>query len=883
MGKMVSFETTRRKPQGGGGVVAATAGASSDTATQNYFHYGHVTFEGENVALKILKNGHAKVRDDFAPPSEEDGGDGAKSSNADLSEEELNLRKEFAKAQQEAFDAKVGIHSTTVPPLVRNPKTVEDAQSFVQKTKQVTAVIEYIFDGSRYRCQVTKSPNPEYLYSTFTLILGGVICPRSQKPTSPQAAALPQIAPNTTPEQEIQIGAKARLFVEERLLQRELPIIFHGTDKSGGAAVATVQHPKGNIAVELLKNGMARIADWSVRQMDPAVVPPLRIAENGAKRAHLGVWAHWQAPQLSGAAEIVGTCVEVISGDTIALLPEGSIYDSEDVLEKVSLASIRAPRMGSERAGRPDEPFAWECKERLRVLCAGKQVKVQIHYERDIPITPDQPERRRFGTVAVGKRPDVAETLVQEGLATTQRHRDDDEKSPRYDELRAAEADAKAAKRGIHKEEEYKKGAINDLTDPKKAKAYSGSLMRAGKLKAVVDFVFNGSRFKLHIPSENCYIMFSPNYLRCPQPTPSPGAIKQGKKAEPFGDASKRHARLTLLQRTVEIDCNGVTNGGVITGNIWVGQGGQRRDYSMELVNAGLATVDQRKIDFGEAPKPLVEAQDKAQANKVGVWSIEQPSAAAKPVKAAEKSQMKTAKVRLSEIRSGHHFFFHVVDDDSVKVMGDSMKTFTDSNGLSGGPCDVKVNKVVAALFDDGTGKMWYRARIIERAGPSKVKVLFIDHGNVAVVPVSTHLRPLDMSLGTDRIPPVAKEAVLALTVARSLDYDEGVEAGRTLQKIAWGKDLTCTMYAPDEKGRIAVTLVDVNGGDSVNKELVTDGLARVPKQSVVDDLASRMVDGKPVLQLAETLLEAQESARKGRRGMWRYGDIPDEDEEGVF
>jgi endonuclease YncB( thermonuclease family) len=98
------------------------------------------------------------------------------------------------------------------------------------------------------------------------------------------------------------------------------------------------------------------------------------------------------------------------------------------------------------------------------------------------------------------------------------------------------------------------------------------------------------------------------------------------KPAEPFGDASKRHARLTVLQRTVEITCTGVTNGGVITGNMFVGQGGQRRDYTLELVGSGLATVDQRKIDYGEAPKQLIDAQLAAQKNRVGIWSLEQSS-----------------------------------------------------------------------------------------------------------------------------------------------------------------------------------------------------------------------------------------------------------------
>jgi staphylococcal nuclease domain-containing protein 1 len=52
---------------------------------------------------------------------------------------------------------------------------------------------------------------------------------------------------------------------------------------------------------------------------------------------------------------------------------------------------------------------------------------------------------------------------------------------------------------------------------------------------------------------------------------------------------------------------------------MFFGQGGARTDYSHELVGAGLATVDQRKIDYGEAPKQLVDAQASAQVNKTGL------------------------------------------------------------------------------------------------------------------------------------------------------------------------------------------------------------------------------------------------------------------------
>ncbi len=255
----------------------------------------------------------------------------------------------------------------------------------------------------------------------------------------------------------------------------------------------------------------------------------------------------------------------------------------------------------------------------------------------------------------MGKREDVGEVLVSEGLAATQHHRDDEEKSPRYDLLVAAENAAKVAKKCIHSPKEYKKSTTNDLTNPQKAKAYSGSLMRAGKVKAIVEYVFNGSRYKVFVPAENCHIIFALENLKSPQPSAPSFVVSRGqgrfislllflflhemcvafitqpfniskklnsaRPAEPFGDASKRHARLSVLQRTVEIVCKGVTMGGVITGELYVGGGAQRRDFGLEMVGAGLASVDQRKIDYGEASKTIIEAQTQAKNNKVGLWS----------------------------------------------------------------------------------------------------------------------------------------------------------------------------------------------------------------------------------------------------------------------
>lgn len=347
--------------------------------------------------------------------------------------------------------------------------------------------------------------------------------------------------------------------------------------------------------------------------------------------------------------------------------------------------------------------------------------------------------------------------------------------------------------------------------------------------------------------------------------------------SEPFGDVSKRHARLNVLQRSVEILCKGVTQGGVITGSMSVGSGAQKRDFGLEMVGAGLATVDQRKIEYGEVPKSVVDAQTRAVANRVGIWSLheEKKEEVFKPL---VKAKAETATIRLSEIRSGAHFFFHVVGDDAASVIDKSMKEFTAHNGTDGAPCDLKVGKVVAAAFDDGSGKSWYRAKVIERKARN-ARVLFIDHGNISSVPIATHLRPLDPQLGVLRIPAVAKEGILALTKTRSLDEDEGVEAARLLQNLAWGRDVTATIYCQNE-GKLVVGLFDANNTGTVNEQLVSEGLARVSKANEVEVLMTKMVNTAALLSLAAELRSSEQIARRSHSGMWRYGDVGDDDEE---
>lgn len=242
------------------------------------------------------------------------------------------------------------------------------------------------------------------------------------------------------------------------------------------------------------------------------------------------------------------------------------------------------------------------------------------------------------------------------------------------------------------------------------------------------------------------------------------------------------------------------------------------------------------------------------------------------------KSKVQSATVRLSEIRSGSNFFFHIAGDEAESVIGESMRIFTAENGTNGAPCDSKTGKIVAALFNDGSGKSWYRARILEKK-PGHAKVLFIDHGNVATVPIATHLRPLENALGVDRIPPVAKEAILAAVKTRGLDDDDGLDAARFLQSAAWGKDVSAKIFCENE-GKLVVALNDPGSSTTINEQMVYEGLARVSKPRDIEALSAKMLNSESLSTLFEELKVAENSARKAHSGMWRYGDIGDEDDE---
>ena len=101
--------------------------------------------------------------------------------------------------------------------------------------------------------------------------------------------------------------------------------------------------------------------------------------------------------------------------------------------------------------------------------------------------------------------------MLERGLATVINYRQDDEqRSPEYDKLRAAQEQAIKGQKGMHAKKQTPSHRINDLTtDHSRIKHhYLPSWQRALRTEALVEFVASGSRLRLYCPKESCLVTF---------------------------------------------------------------------------------------------------------------------------------------------------------------------------------------------------------------------------------------------------------------------------------------------------------------------------------------------------------------------------------------
>ena len=760
---------------------------------------------------KSLQDGNVKLRDD------------ANSKNA-----QPGLIEKFTAAQAEAQAKEAGVWSSSLSTI--NVQT-EVPENLFGSSKPYNSVVERVIAGDRIQLRVILNKNTHILTNA---LIAGIKTPRSASPDSPAEP----------------FGEAAKNFTETRLLQRGVTARFIAT-AANGLPLVEVIHPVGNIAIFLLQAGLASVADWQSQQLGASSMSALRVAEKKAKDAHLYLWKDL----VTTASEASGKTYEavisrVISSDTFVL------RNNSDQEETVQLTSVRAPRK-NDISGSVYAPIA---KEFARKRFIGKKVEVKVDAIR--PASAQFEERPLVTLTMQGKN--ISEILIASGYATVIRHRkDDNDRSPYWDELLEKENNAIANHKGMH----AKKAPVPDRTvdaseSASKAKSFLSSLERQGTISGVVEHITSGGRLRIHSERDNLILTLVLSGVRVPRPQ------------EPFGNEALDFVSKRLYQRDVQFSVVGMDKTGGFIGNVTVPN--SKDTLSVLLVKEGLAEVHDYSAQQSGFAQALFDAQEEAQKAKKGLWknkaiNVPAPVEAvpAAPVEAGKKNYIDITVTDVSsdgEIsyrpQSTHAQFTKLSSDlNSFNLAGANNSQF---NFIK----PPRKNDFVTVSARKG---VFRRGKVVEfEKSNGKYTVQEIDTGKTVRVPVSA-LRPLPNQFSTISIPPLAKTAVLSFVqLPPSYPMDH-------LTEVIEGQQVVANVDSPAGVTPLSVTLFTANSkgaDDSVNSEVIKEGYAFVKTPKTLS--AWEKLDGWK--HTIATLRELEEDAKFDRIGVWEYGD-PREDE----
>lgn len=591
----------------------------------------------------------------------------------------------------------------------------------------------------------------------------------------------------------------------------------------------------------------------------------LRDAEKVGQQAKKGLFKSHVAKSNGAASSSEATVTRVFSADTIF------VRNKAGVEQRLNISSVRQPK--------PSDPkqsaYTDAAKEYLRKKIIGKHVKVSIDGKRP---AADGYDAKEVATVVLNDK-NIGLQLVSDGWCSVVRHRRDDlDRSPDYDELLAAEEAAQKEKKGMWSDKPPATKHLLDASESlQKAKMQLGSLQRMKKIPAVVDFVKGGARFVVHVPREGIKMNLVLGGIRAPK------SARGTEKGEPFGQEAHDLAIKRLQQRDVEIDVWGTDKVGGFIGELYV----NRESFAKVLVEEGFATLHPYSAEqLGNATE-LNAAEQRAKDARRGIWHNWDPNAGSEDFDPASSNGNGTNGDAAPVSRKPDYRDVIVTDINAetgalkIQLVGENtrsleamMKAFksfhvnpTSGSSLEGPP---KAGDYVAARFsEDGE---WYRARIRSNdrlLGNAVVE--FIDFGNSEKLPWAK-LRPLSQpQFQTAKLKGQAVNAVLSLLqlptqadyLAETIDYVTQMTAGR---KLVANVDYT------SPEGTLHVTLLDPSApsiNDSLNAEIVSEGLAMVPKKLKAWE---RSFD-----DVLKVLKEKESVAKTERRAMWEYGDLTEE------
>ncbi|KAL3422368.1 tudor domain-containing protein [Phlyctema vagabunda] len=796
--------------------------------------------DGRRLPEEMIQEGWLKLRDDA----------GRKEDSPEAIQQLEKLRVLEASARVEDK----GLHGTTGG-HIDVQHSMGDSAEFLEKFKgkSVDGLVERVLSGDRMLLRLMITPKKHYQVMT---LVAGIRAPTTERvnPSNQQVQ----------PAEEF--GNEARQFVEERLLQRNVKVDILGLSPQD-QLIASVKHPRGSIAVFLLEAGLARCTDFHSTLLGTDMAA-LRTAEKTAQAKQLNLYRDHVAKTNTSGGSSEATVTKIFSADVIF------VRNKAGAEKRINLSSIRGPRPGE-----PSEsPFREEAKEFLRKKIIGKSVRMNIDGSR--PATGEY-DAKEVATITLNDK-NIGLLLVQEGWASVIRHRrDDTDRAPNYDELLAAQEEAKEAKKGMWSGKPAKAKQYADASESlQKAKIQLSTLQRQKKVPGIVDFVKSGGRFVVLIPRENIKLNFVLGGIRAPKSARSPTD-----KSEPYGQEAHDLAAKRLTQRDVLIDVHNVDKVGGFIGELHIGG----ESFAKVLVEQGLATVHGYSAEQSGNANELYAAEKRAKEARRNIWTDWDPSLDVAededtPTYSNGNSHDDSAPIErkpdyrdviITNIDSAGKLKLQMIGTGTaaLETLMSSFKTFhlspSNNTGLPGPP---KAGDYVAAKFTED--QQWYRARIRSNDRTAKeAEVVYIDYGNNEKIPWS-RLRPLSQpQFSPQKLRAQAIDATLSLLqFPTAADYL--ADAIAFISENFIGKELVANVDFNDTKeNTLYVTLYDASNSEnmteSINADIVAEGHAMVPTKLKGWE--------KSFSDVIKTLKTKETRAKAERRGMWEYGDLTED------
>jgi staphylococcal nuclease domain-containing protein 1 len=217
---------------------------------------------GENIIESLLSEGLVELRQQT----------GARAN--DPKYQRLIIIDDQAKSNKRGrySDQLADVHVRDLKWNLENPKQFVDEHKSQQP---LDAIVEFVRDGNTVRCLLLPS------YYLVNIQLTGIKCPILKREGG------------ATSENNEPFAEEAKQYVDTRLLQRQVKVILDGVNNQN--LVGTLLHPNGNIALHLLKEGLAKCVDWSLTLLQQGWREKYRATEKYAKDNRLRIWKNYVA------------------------------------------------------------------------------------------------------------------------------------------------------------------------------------------------------------------------------------------------------------------------------------------------------------------------------------------------------------------------------------------------------------------------------------------------------------------------------------------------------------------------------------------------------------------------------------------------------------